>query len=224
MKFLNNKQTSKKIIIAILLVMSFNFISPSISRASFGGKLFDPIAQLLCGIADVFIMALQSIFMGDGEINYGGIQEIESDVYYIKYSPGIIFSGKVAGLKVNFIDATEHDKYVGESNLGEWKKQGMTSFSGLSAYGFDKNRATQTNNTTDGEWYNLVPAKNHQVLMWTTNNGTEHYTAVKTTVAMTDDAADGEIDAGYFGEQILKVFLFGRLGSIRSSGGARFYK
>jgi hypothetical protein len=185
MKFLNNKQTSKKIIIAILLVMSFNFISPSISHASFGGKLFDPIAQLLCGIADVFIMTLQNIFMGDGAISYGGIDEIETDIYYIKYSPGIIFSGKVAGLKVNFIDATEDDKYEGVTNTGEWKKQGMTSFSGLSTYGFDKNKATQTNNTTDEEWYSFSATKNHQTVMWTTDTGT-HYAAVKTTTELAE--------------------------------------
>lgn len=71
MKFLQNKEISKKIIIAILLVMSFNFISPTISLADkdeFGGALFKPIAQLLQTIGDLVIKGLQKIFIGYGDI------------------------------------------------------------------------------------------------------------------------------------------------------------
>ena len=68
MKFCTNKDTSKKIIIAILIVMSFNFISPTVSRADFGGDLFKPIAQLLQAIGDLVIKGLQKIFVGDGDI------------------------------------------------------------------------------------------------------------------------------------------------------------
>ena len=68
MKFFTKKETSKKIIIAILLVMTFNFISPNISQADFGGALFKPIAQLLQAIGDLVIQGLQKMFIGDGQI------------------------------------------------------------------------------------------------------------------------------------------------------------
>lgn len=68
MKFFTNKEITKKIIIAILLVMSFNFIAPVTSQADFGGALFKPISQLLCGIADLVIKAAQKIFIGYGDI------------------------------------------------------------------------------------------------------------------------------------------------------------
>lgn len=69
MKFFTSKETTKKVIIAILLVMSFNFITPVISQAAdFGGALFKPISQLLCGIADLVIKAAQKIFIGYGDI------------------------------------------------------------------------------------------------------------------------------------------------------------
>jgi len=68
MKFLQNKGISKKIIIAILLVMSFNFISPIAVQADFGGALFKPIAELLRTIGDLVIKGLQKIFVGYGDI------------------------------------------------------------------------------------------------------------------------------------------------------------
>lgn len=68
MKFFSNKQISKKIIIAILLVMSFNFISPIVSKADAGGDLFKPIAELLEHIADLVIKGLQKVFIGYGDI------------------------------------------------------------------------------------------------------------------------------------------------------------
>ena len=98
MEFFTKKEVIKKIIIVILIVMSFNYIAPTISQANddetFGGVLFRPISLLLCGISDVIIRSLQGIFTGDSAISYGGIDEIESDTYHIKYSPGIIFSGR----------------------------------------------------------------------------------------------------------------------------------
>ena len=80
MKNLNNRQFSKKIVIAILIVMSFNFLSPNILSVNantwgdenFGGKLFRPIAQLLCAVADVIISKLQETFIGTNVIEYDG--------------------------------------------------------------------------------------------------------------------------------------------------------
>ncbi len=90
--------------------MSFNFITPVSSHALFdtprGGKLFEPLFQLTCGIADLFIKGMQYIFMGTGDIN----QQVNLDgeqlnsQFNIKYSPGAIFSNKVPTLDVNFFN------------------------------------------------------------------------------------------------------------------------
>ena len=79
MKFFNNKEKCKKIVIAILIVMSFNFISPRISNASVdtvGGALFSPLAQLLTAIGDLLIEGLQKIFLGDSSIAGDAIRYI----------------------------------------------------------------------------------------------------------------------------------------------------
>ena len=71
MKFLNNKEITKRIIIAILIVMSFNFISPLTSNAGAdeaGGKLFQPISLLLRTVTDLLVMGMQKIFLGNGYI------------------------------------------------------------------------------------------------------------------------------------------------------------
>ena len=73
MKFFT--KNSKKILIAILLVMSFNFISPTISQADFGGALFAPIAELLKALADLVISGLQEELLGDGSIYIEGIRK-----------------------------------------------------------------------------------------------------------------------------------------------------
>lgn len=110
MKFFSNKKTTKKIIIAILLVMSFNFIAPNYSQAAMdetGGKLFEPISNLICTIADLVIKGLQFYFLGDGDIMVEDPTVDGGKAYYIEYSPGMIFSNKVAALDVNFFDPGE---------------------------------------------------------------------------------------------------------------------
>ena len=106
MEFFTKKEVIRKVIIAILIVMSFNFLSPTVSHADFGGALFEPISKLLCGVSDLIIQALQKYFVGVWDISYEGPGKGQGHstgtTYYIRYSPGIIFSGKVAGLKVNF--------------------------------------------------------------------------------------------------------------------------
>lgn len=71
MKKIMSKKGMQKIIIAIVIVLSFNFIVPSYSQASFGGVLMGPIIDLLSGIGDVVLSALQ-YFMYDGEISLSG--------------------------------------------------------------------------------------------------------------------------------------------------------
>lgn len=66
-----NKLTSKskiqKIVIVIIIVMSFNFIAPTYSRAGFGGVLMGPIIDFLSSMGDAVLSALQ-YFMYDGNI------------------------------------------------------------------------------------------------------------------------------------------------------------
>lgn len=65
MEKITNKKTMQKIIIAIVIVLSFNFIVPSYSQADFGGTLAGPIIDLFSGICDALLTALQ-YFMYDG--------------------------------------------------------------------------------------------------------------------------------------------------------------
>lgn len=68
MKIFTNKKVVQKVIIAILIVLSFNFIVPNYSRASFGGVLMGPIIDFLAGVGDVVLSALQ-YWMYDGKIS-----------------------------------------------------------------------------------------------------------------------------------------------------------
>lgn len=69
MKFFTEKRTIHKIIIAVVFVILFNFVSPNISFASeavgtVGGILFEPIKDLLLVIADGIMQVLQGILFG----------------------------------------------------------------------------------------------------------------------------------------------------------------
>ena len=70
MKKLANKKVAQKIIIAIVIVLSFNFIVPNYSQADFGGMLMGPIIDFVAGIGDVVLSALQ-YFMYDGDVTLG---------------------------------------------------------------------------------------------------------------------------------------------------------
>ena len=62
--FFEKKTVMHKIIIAIVIVLLFNFITPTISSASIGGILFEPIKDLLLVIADGIIMLSQNFIFG----------------------------------------------------------------------------------------------------------------------------------------------------------------
>ena len=65
MKRITSKNKMQKIIIAIVIVLSFNFIIPNYSRADWGGVLVGPIIDFVAGIGDAVLAALQ-YFMYDG--------------------------------------------------------------------------------------------------------------------------------------------------------------
>lgn len=64
MKKLMNKNFVQKIVIAILIVLSFNFVVPTFSHADFGGLLWTPIRWLVTGIGDTILYWLNFFFVG----------------------------------------------------------------------------------------------------------------------------------------------------------------
>ena len=65
----------------------------------FGGALFKPIFQFVCGIGDIAIEIMQDIFLTHKTNIYVGSYQ-----YIIRYSPGIIFSGTIPAFDINFIN------------------------------------------------------------------------------------------------------------------------
>ena len=59
MKKIMSKNLTQKIIIAIVIVISFNFAVPNFSRAGWGGTLMDPVIDLVAGIFDLLRMLPQ---------------------------------------------------------------------------------------------------------------------------------------------------------------------
>ncbi len=70
MKIFTNKKIIQRIIIAVLIVLSFNFVVPTYSQAGFGGVLMGPFIDFFAGIGDAVMSALQ-FFMYDGNITVG---------------------------------------------------------------------------------------------------------------------------------------------------------
>lgn len=64
MELLTNKNFTQKIIIALVFVILFNFVSPQISFGSIGGVLFEPIKDLTLTIADGVVYIIQKIIFG----------------------------------------------------------------------------------------------------------------------------------------------------------------
>ena len=75
MKIFTNKKVVQKVIIAIIIVLSFNFIVPNFSQADVvgdvGGVLLGPIIDFIAGIGDAVLSALQ-YFMYDGNVSIAG--------------------------------------------------------------------------------------------------------------------------------------------------------
>ena len=166
MKFFTKKENSKKIITAILIIMLFNLVTPICSYSSlsselldkFGGDLFAPISELLRTIGDLVIKGLQSYFMGDGDIMVKNPIVQNGETYYIEYSPGMIFSNKVAGLDVNFFNPGDgYQKTEEKSALIEIGRKELSSSMVepsqeeieqaknelLDGYGYDENKAKE---------------------------------------------------------------------------------
>lgn len=69
MKIFTNKNITQKIILAVVIVTLCNFIFPTCSRASVGGLLFDPIANIVVSVCDVIVSAFQNFFYDGTNLN-----------------------------------------------------------------------------------------------------------------------------------------------------------
>ena len=65
MKIFTKKGILQKIIVSIMIMLSFNFITPAYSRADVGGILISPIVDLVATLGDVVINLLQRAMTGD---------------------------------------------------------------------------------------------------------------------------------------------------------------
>ena len=64
MKIFANKNIFKKLILAVLLLLSFSFVSPEPVQAGVGGELMEPICDFVIGIGDGIISALHKFILG----------------------------------------------------------------------------------------------------------------------------------------------------------------
>lgn len=105
MKILTTNSVIKKIILILLVVIMLNnFIMPNYVRAddedSFATKLSKGFFGLLARLGDWVLQLMQYVMVGISNLTNLG-------EYEIMYSPGIIFSDRVASLKIDFIGQTE---------------------------------------------------------------------------------------------------------------------
>ena len=227
MKFLTDKEISNKIIIAILIVMIFNFISPTISQAGdIGGALFTPVAQLLATVSDLVVMALQNFFMGTANISTEELPGIDGSYkYYIRYSPGIIFSGNVAGLKVNFINAKGSDKVATEivkntKYIEEGSYEDLTD-----APDFNEETAYTFYTSSDHEfWKAFEEGKAHIVTTWTNESKEDKYVAILTKLdkGFGDKFYDGLLALGAIALGVMSGPL-GFIGGATAFGAKKYF-
>lgn len=106
MKKLMNKNFIQKIVIAILIVLSFNFVVPTFSHASeFGGVLLGPLVDLILAVPDACIGFLQMAFL-NGEYATGAETKLKGSLYHPN---SVIFGSFLVG---------QHD-YAGEEEKKE---------------------------------------------------------------------------------------------------------
>lgn len=86
MKILKNKNLTQKIILGIIIVLSFNFIAPSYTSAvtawSIGGVLLGPVIDLVAGLGDAVLAIMQWCLTGEGtDVNFD-----KSNLYWTPFS------------------------------------------------------------------------------------------------------------------------------------------
>ena len=190
-----NESKPKKLIIIIVIVMLCNFVMPNYALAMDGGVIFKYGVPILLMVPDLLIQKLQQIFIDeDSDI---ALKDPEGGVsnYSILYSAGVIFSGKVPGLDVNFISPMGKNgvvnlkrnvyKYTQVGNRGQYDYEDLVNQYGLKTgeenegvnmsdaatflFWFGKDVAYITwENENDGQtyWYHVSSTTNLPVIMY----------------------------------------------------------
>ena len=131
MKIITNRKVVQKIIIALVIVILTTFCIPIQSHADAGGKLMNPLIQLVAALFDGVQHLLEMTMLGRTESfmdelakNYkvdsapsgGNVKEVDDfidatffglnaiNIPTITYTPEEIFSNKVPALDINFIN------------------------------------------------------------------------------------------------------------------------
>ena len=110
MKRLCKKNLTQKIIIIIVMILSFNFIAPTYSQADFGGVLMGPIIDLIAGIGDS-VMALLEVFMDGGDNSL-----LKSEGFSVKSNN---FNADDVGMGVSDLPADVQTKEIQASDLDQ---------------------------------------------------------------------------------------------------------
>lgn len=143
-KLIGNKKIVQKILVAIIIVLMFNFIIPSYSQADFGGILLIPIFELFNALGDTLVAGLQYALMdGDFVMNssaslfdwfevYSAQFNRNEDVYYwIKYKE------PTTGEPYIFYMEDFHTQSVEDNLFGSALKRFLIT--GIPVYGIIKN-------------------------------------------------------------------------------------
>ena len=108
MEKVHSRIINKLMICIIAVLMLCNFVMPNYAYAKTdtqdGGDLLVAVAKFVAFLDDKVMQWLQNSFMSMDDI------EQEDGKYNFQYSPGIIFSGQVPALDVNFIEPNEDKK------------------------------------------------------------------------------------------------------------------
>lgn len=94
MKIFTKNSIVQKIMIAIVIVILFNFIAPNISKAdddeNWGGVLLTPIQGLLLGLGDVLMYATAATL--SGELKTDNIITLSTDAWYEKIAKEVLLN------------------------------------------------------------------------------------------------------------------------------------
>ena len=101
MKKIGANNINKPIVFILAIILIASFIMPNITYAASGddsGPIFAPVCKFITFLCDNVMQFMQNSFTSPEDIKQ------DDGTYDFKYSPGIIFSGTVPALDINFIN------------------------------------------------------------------------------------------------------------------------
>lgn len=107
MKIFAKKGILQKIIVSIMIMLSFNFITPTYSRADIGGILLSPIVDLIASLGDIVINLVQGVMTGEWVgTESASLQAflMTSEEYFATYGPQATGNPRTDGGTVNVDD------------------------------------------------------------------------------------------------------------------------